>query len=159
MRRFEREITDLKEILEILNSFECIRLGFNAEDYPYIIPMNFGFKLDNDKIILYFHGAKEGRKAEIIKKGIKTGLKAAFEADRAIRVSGKDTACSFTMKYESIMGGGVIELIENSDEKLEALKEIMKHYTKENLEFNPAVVERTMVFKLIVNEISAKANR
>ena len=91
MRRFEREITDLKEILEMLNSFECIRLGFNAEDYPYIVPMNFGFKLDNDKIILYFHGAKEGRKAEIIKKGIKTGLKAAFESDRAIRVSDKDT--------------------------------------------------------------------
>ena len=63
------------------------------------------------------------------------------------------------MKYESLMGGGVIELIENSNEKLAALKEIMKHYTKENLEFNPAVVDRTMVFKLIVREISAKANR
>ena len=67
MRRKDREITDFNEIVKIMEKCDVCRLALNDDDYPYILPVNFGMKVDNGKVILYFHGANQGRKYEILK--------------------------------------------------------------------------------------------
>ena len=47
MRRSDREITDLKEIVEIMRKCDVCRLALNDDGYPYIIPLNFGMCFDN----------------------------------------------------------------------------------------------------------------
>ena len=57
MRRYDREITDKNEILEIMSRCDVCRLAFNDGDYPYILPLNFGIGEKEGKIVLYFHSA------------------------------------------------------------------------------------------------------
>lgn len=66
MIRKDREITDINEIINIIKKCDVCRLAFFDENYPYIIPMNFGYDYDskNNKLDLYFHGAKKGKKLD-----------------------------------------------------------------------------------------------
>ena len=68
MRRKDREITDKQQINAIIEACDCCRIAFPAEDAPYIVPLNFGYTDDKNKRTLYFHGAKEGRKIDLINK-------------------------------------------------------------------------------------------
>jgi len=44
MRRSDREIKECQDIYDILNRCGVIRLGINTPDYPYVVPMNFGYE-------------------------------------------------------------------------------------------------------------------
>ena len=59
MRRKEREVTDIKEIREVLDSCKVCRLGIADEGGAYIVPLNYGYRLEDGVLTLYFHGAKE----------------------------------------------------------------------------------------------------
>ena len=61
------------------------------------------------------------------------------------------------MSYESIIGKGKIRIL-NPDEKMNALRKLMAQYRNgdENKYFNPAAVERTLVYALDVEEITGK---
>ena len=77
MRRKDREITDFKQIMEIIDRCDCCRVGFCDDGQVYIVPLNFGYAEENGKLTFYFHGAKEGRKIDLIGKAPKVG----FEMD------------------------------------------------------------------------------
>ena len=44
MRRQDRRVTDIEEIKSILNSTRIIHLGMMDGDYPYVVPLHFGFE-------------------------------------------------------------------------------------------------------------------
>ena len=90
MRRKDREVTDNYEINKIINFCQIIRLAFADSVAPYIVPLNFGFEEKDGKRIFYFHGAKEGRKLDLIKK---LGV-AGFEADSETEIYGGREACT-----------------------------------------------------------------
>jgi nitroimidazol reductase NimA-like FMN-containing flavoprotein (pyridoxamine 5'-phosphate oxidase superfamily) len=66
MRRKNRELTDLSEIIEIMKNCDVCRLALNDDDFPYILPLNFGIAVNEDKITLYFHSALEGYKVGLM---------------------------------------------------------------------------------------------
>ena len=68
MRRKDREVTDLSEIIEIMKNCDVCRLALNDDGFPYILPLNFGMAVNGDKITLYFHSALEGYKVGLIQK-------------------------------------------------------------------------------------------
>ena len=68
MRRRDREITDNEKIKEIIKACDCCRLGLNDNGKVYIVPLNFGFTEENGNYTFYFHGARTGRKLDIIKQ-------------------------------------------------------------------------------------------
>ena len=68
MRRKDREVNDLNEIIEIMKSCDVCRLALNDDGFPYILPLNFGMTVNGDKIMLYFHSALEGYKVGLIQK-------------------------------------------------------------------------------------------
>ena len=35
---------------------------------PYVIPLNFGYKIEDNSLVLFFHSAREGRKIDILKE-------------------------------------------------------------------------------------------
>ena len=90
MRRKEREVTDAGEIREILDECKVCRLGLSDEDGIYMVPMNYGYREQDGKLILYFHGAKEGKKVEMIRKDPRAG----FEMEKL-------TALEIIMKHQT----------------------------------------------------------
>ena len=155
MRRKDREVTDLVKIEEIIAACECMRLGLNDDGKVYIVPVNYGYTCENGMYTFYVHGAAAGRKYEVIKRSPEIG----FELDRNVSIVTADTGCGHTALYQSIIGNGTASFIENAEEKKAALNLIMKKNTgKDGWEFDPAVLERTCVYKIEVAELSCKEN-
>ena len=59
VRRSDRQIKDFKEIVEVIKKCDVCRIALNDAGYPYMIPLNFGMKTEEEQITLYFHGAGE----------------------------------------------------------------------------------------------------
>ena len=151
MRRNDREIKDLNEIIKVMEKCDTCRLALNDEEYPYILPLNFGMEVNDDKITLYFHGAAEGKKYELIGKD----NRASFEMDCSHRLVTDIEKGSCTMEYESVIGRGTIEIL-SEEEKYNALCILMKHYHKEDFPFNKNVMAQTTVMKLTVENVTGK---
>ena len=153
MRRKDREITDMKEILKIIGKCEVCRLALFDEEHPYIIPLNFGFSYEDERLKLYFHGAKEGKKLDLIKRN----PKAAFEMDCSHELVTGPEACDYSMNYESVCGNGTITLLDQSNTEF-ALRRLMKQYTDDaDLKFNEAHLNAVAVFELSVENITGKS--
>ncbi|MBM6830272.1 pyridoxamine 5'-phosphate oxidase family protein [Anaerotignum lactatifermentans] len=153
MRRKDREVTDFKKMMQILESCDCCRIGLVDQGEAYIVPLNFGYEEVNGQITLYFHGAAQGRKAELLKKTETL----AFEMDTKHTLVEGETACDFSYLYQSIMGKGKVKIFAESADKIEALKKIMAHYSdKQDWTFRPEFVDMTMVFQVQVTEWSCK---
>ena len=154
MRRKDREIKDFNEIIKVMEKCDVCRIALQDGGYPYIVPLNFGMKVEGEKITLYFHGASEGKKCELIRQDNRVG----FEMDCSHRLVVDKDGCSCTMKYESVVGRGKMEIV-SGEEKFEGLRVLMKQYHEEDFSFPEEVVKRTTVMKLIVEQVSEKRNR
>lgn len=151
MRRSDREILDFDEIVGVIKKCDVVRLALNDCGYPYILPLNFGMSVENGRVELYFHGAAQGTKYEIIARD----NRASFEMDCGHRLVTRPEKGSCTMEYESVIGRGRVDILPDS-EKLPAIMRILEHYGKGNFRFNEAVLERTVVMRLSVEEMTAK---
>lgn len=155
MRRFDREITDLNKIQDIIKNNQCCRLGFIDQGKVYIVPLNYGYLYKNNKHIFYFHGAKEGKKIDLIKQNNQVG----FEIDNNHQLVEGKMPCQYSMKYQSIIGNGSIELVEENEEKKLGLQHIMKNVANKDVIFNDRMVSSVSVMKLTVDNLSCKENR
>ena len=57
MRRRDREVTEHSEIMHILDSGKVLHLGLVDQGKPYIVPMNYGYVFEGEKLVFYLHGA------------------------------------------------------------------------------------------------------
>lgn len=152
MRRKDREITEIEKIVEIMKKCDVCRLALFDEEYPYIVPLNFGVQYDGEKIELFFHGANQGKKLSLINENNKAG----FNMDCSHKLITGDKACDYTMEYESVIGQGIITILSDAD-KIEALDSIMRNYSKDaNFEYNDHYVKAVTVFKLSVTGVTGK---
>lgn len=156
MRRKDREITSRDEMLEIIRQCECLRLGLCDGGQPYVVPMNFGLEWKDDTLTLFLHGAQEGRKLDILRGN----PKACFEMDRATRLLAGDSACAYSMEYESVIGFGRVVELETRDEKRRGLSVLMRHYApKKEFDFPDAMLDRVCVLRFDVERFSGKRHK
>lgn len=95
MRRKDREITDKNEIMDIIGRSKVIRIAFTGEEYPYVLPFNFGYEEKDGRMYFYIHTATEGKKNRLLDENNKV----AFELDNCRDyVEG-----SITSLYESVV--------------------------------------------------------
>lgn len=153
MRRKEREISDYNIMLTIADKCDCIRLGFVDGEDAYIVPLNFGCENKDGHMIIYCHGAKDGKKAGLIK----LNGRASFEMDTKHELVEADRACGYSYLYQSVMGKGEIGFVEEYKEKIHALEIIMNHYSdNRDWKFDEKAVNSTAVIKISVKEWTAK---
>ena len=122
MRLFKREVKDAEALRQIIDACEVVRIGTVDEEGMFIVPVNFGYEFETDgeekpKLRLYFHGAKEGRKADAFAQN--PGV--AIEMDGSHQVIQGDYACSYSFSYQSIMGNGTVRLLTEKEEILHGL--------------------------------------
>lgn len=155
MRRKDREITELSKILEIVRKCDCCRLGLVDGQEAYIVPMNFGYDMIDDNMILYFHCAGKGRKTSLFPQQSVV----SFEMDTNHKLVVGETGCGFSYLYQSVMGTGTITILSDKAEKIEGLQKIMEHYTgKSQWKFDERIMNATTVLRLSVKSLSGKAH-
>lgn len=148
MYKSDRRVTDKHHIEAIFKLSIVCRVAFNNFPAPYIIPMDYGYHENK----LYFHTANQGFKLDLIKKNNNVG----FEIENKIKmVQGENGT---TLKYQSLVGEGIIKVIEDDEEKQLALKHLIEHHggvfhrhTKESL-------ANVTMLVLDITKLSAKAN-
>ncbi len=153
MRRKEREVIEPAKIQDILNRCSCCRIGFNDNGKVYIVPLNFGYKKEGNSYTFYFHSAHEGRKIDLIKKNPEVG----FEMDTHYKLNEADLACGYSARFQSLIGNGLVQTVNDIEEKKLGLTLLMEHNTgKSNWNFDEAMLNAVTVFKLQVTELSCK---
>ncbi|HOO31786.1 MAG TPA: pyridoxamine 5'-phosphate oxidase family protein [Thermotogota bacterium] len=154
MRRKDKQIGDIKYVKSIITENNLLHLGLSDSNRPYVIPLNYGYDGEN----LFIHCAMAGKKIDIIKNNTdEYGTPCFFEISDSIRVVTDEESCSCTTHYRCVMGSGRISIIDDSKEKLEALKLIVRHIEKREATSLPeAVVEKTCVLKITVEELTGK---
>ena len=157
VRKKERQITDPKDIEQFLSEQRVIRIGYydKAKEEVYIVPLDYGFKVENGEYIFYLHGGPRGRKYDLTKEEPNVG----FEIDGNYELVRDEVACKHSAKYKSIIGNGKIQLIDDINEKKNGLDIIMEHATGENgFEYNQKMLEHVAIYKLTATKLTCKAN-
>lgn len=148
MQRKDKEVTDQKAIEEIINKAQVCRLSVAYENMSYIVPMNFGYANQT----LYFHSAREGLKLSILREN----PQACFEMDIDTKIIPNELACRWTMRYQSVIGFGEVEFIDELDAKRAGMQIIMQHYTDEKAAIEDASLSGVTLFKLKINKMMGK---
>jgi len=152
MRRNDREITDFAEIVDILRRADTMRLGLHNEPYPYIVPLSFGFEACEGKITLYFHGAAEGLKHDLIQK---TPF-VCVESDilHKYMVVGRN----LTAEYESFIGFGKAERV-SGDEAVKGIGLLLAHCGYDGFEYDRDSLDVTWVYKIELDSFTGKRRK
>ena len=160
MRLKKREVTDKKVLGEILEECDVVRIGAVDEEGMFIVPVNFGYDFDTGeettRLVLYFHGAAEGRKAE----AFALNPDVAVEMDCCHELITGNYTCSYSYAYRSIMGNGTIRMLTKDDEKIHGLTRIMEHMAPgTDSRFLPEMLERTAVYQIDLDHFTGKERK
>lgn len=152
MTRREHEVTDINEIIKILDKAKVLHLGLVDGDEAYVVPMNYGYTMEDGRLTLYLHGAKRGRKIDLMR----ANPKVFFEMDCDITPFEGEIACKYGITYSSIMGKGIAEIVEDVEEKKKALSILMKTQTQKDFEFEDKMTAFVSVIRIDVSQYTAK---
>jgi len=166
------EIQSKQKIIEFLNSEPVGRIAsIDVHGYPQVIPMNFVYLRANNlhgrsqgtikSDAIYMHSHPLGEKLDNIKRNSKVG----FEVDRHVcflpsyYFHPTDASQADTL-YVSVVIKGYAMIIDDNEEKADALDSLMKKYQKEgkyeSLDSYMPSVQQVTVIKLIPQVIRGK---
>ena len=148
----EMLVTDPDQILHILDTAKVLHLGLAVNDEPYVVPMNYGYIMENGKLVLYLHSALRGKKLDMIRQNPKVFFE--LDCDR-VPFEGK-MPCQYGLSYASVMGRGTAHIVEDVEEKKKAMSILMKTQTERDFSFEDRLVSIVAVIRIDVAEYTAK---
>jgi len=151
MRRSDKALTELAEIEAVLRRGRTCQLAFNADPVPYLVTLNYGY---HDGA-LYFHAAPVGHKIDLIEKCPQVAFTVALD----LGLIKGETACEWSVRFQSIVGSGKISLLDDPAEKLRGLDLFMAQYSDKKFSYPDKMIEATAVFKLTISAMTAKQSR
>ena len=152
MTRRERQITDETQIMDILDKGKVLHLGLAVDNEPYVVPMNYGYTKENGKLVIYLHSAVRGKKLDMIR----TNPKVFFEIDCDLLPFESELPCQYGMSYSSVMGRGTARIVEDVEEKKQAMSILMKTQTGKEFTFEDRLVSIVAVIRIDVEAYTAK---
>ena len=152
MTKRERQVTDPAGIRHILDTGKVLHLGLSVNDEPYVVPMNYGYTLEEGKLVIYLQSAVRGKKLDMVQANPKVFF--SIDCDR-MPFEGR-VPCQYGMVYSSIMGRGTATLVEDPEAKMEAMSIFMKSQTGKDFTFNERLVSIVTVIRIDVAEYTAK---
>jgi uncharacterized protein len=147
-----RQITLQSSMEEIIaKCLYCSMAMVDQNNQPYVLPMNFGYA---DGVV-YLHSAPEGKKINIMRNNSNVCL--SFSADLELRHQNKDVACSYGMKYRSVLIYGKVEFIDDPEEKRRVLDILMKHYTgRDDFKYNDPAIKNVLIYKVVAEKMEGR---
>jgi nitroimidazol reductase NimA-like FMN-containing flavoprotein (pyridoxamine 5'-phosphate oxidase superfamily) len=123
----------------------------DADGRPYVIPMNFGYKADT----VYLHGSKVGKKNDILSSNPNVCL--SFSTDHELRYVNEEIACSWSMRYRSVLVFGRVEFVDDMKDKVDGLNIIMAHYSDREFSYNDPAVRDVQVYRIVIEKMEGRA--
>ncbi len=152
MTKRELQVTDLNEIRAILDTAKVLHLGLAVDNEPYVVPLNYGYTMEDGRLTLYLHGANQGKKLDMIR----ANPRVFFEMDCDRMPFDGVLPCQYGMVYSSVMGRGTAHIVEDVEEKKKAMSILMKTQTGKDFSFNDRLVSIVAVIRIDVAEYTAK---
>ena len=152
MTKRERQITDENQIKAILDTAGVLHLGLSVNDEPYVVPMNYSYTMENGKLVLYLHSALRGKKLDMLRANPRVFFE--MDCDR-VPFEGK-LPCQYGLAYSSVMGRGTARIVEDVEEKKQAMTILMKTQTQKDFTFEDRLVSIVAVIRIDVAEYTAK---
>lgn len=147
-----RALNNERDILDIIKNCEvCYVSMVDKDNKPYAIPMNFGFS--ENTILL--HGSKQGKKIDILKNNPNVCI--IFSTDHQLHWQNEDVACSWSMKYRSVLAYGKVEFVDAASEKEALLHQFMKNYSPKEFKYSKPSLEDVQLIKVAVDKIEGRA--
>lgn len=142
----EREIIGKELISAVLDMIHTVHLGIMGEEYPYVVPLNFGFQFE-DSLVIYIHCAKKGYKIKLLEKNPKVcATFSDFRNYPDIIYKGH------RHDYRSVMAFGTVNEVIDKKEYAQALKEILKHNGRKPGQFDPKGIPNMKIYKIVCPE-------
>src|SRR5437899_6394770 len=152
VREPQRAVYDRDTINQILDEAFLCHVGFVADGQPFVIPTSFGRSGDN----LYIHGSAASRMLRNLDQGIAVCVTVTLLDGLVLARS----IFNHSMNYRSVVVLGTAVAVEDSAEKLQALRALSEHILpgrwEESRQPNERELKATLVMRLPITEYSAK---
>lgn len=137
----------------ILKASEVCHVGMvDGENKPYTLPMNFGFDGEN----IYLHSGPEGKKISILNQNPDVCL--SFSSDYKLYHQSEDVACSYGMRYRSVLIYGKVEFVDDEAEKQRILNIVMKQYTgRDDYNYNSPAIRNVKVMRVKISQLEGRS--
>ncbi|KAF1370979.1 MAG: pyridoxamine 5'-phosphate oxidase family protein [Yokenella regensburgei] len=122
MSHSEQEVHDKKAIAAIIARHQVCRIALNDSPSPYVVPVNYGYEYLEDRWVLYFHGARTGKKMRLLRKN--AALSVEIDGDHQLLRA--EQACDYSYAYSSIIASGKAVILPTREEMQHGLDVIMR---------------------------------
>lgn len=148
-----QEISEREAQLDVIRRSQVCHLGMVDEGLPYVLPFNFGF----EDPYIYLHSSFVGRKIETLKKNNNVCL--SFSLDYDLFKQNEAVACSWSMKYRSVMVFGKVFFVDDINEKRKAMDSVMKQFSTESFTYSDAAINHVCVMRVEIDKITGRSFR
>jgi len=147
-----RKLSRTEDIVRIINECDVCNVAMANDNEPYVIPMNFALEGE----YLYLHSDHHGKKTEMLGKNNKVCI--SFSTGHKVSYVNEEVACSWNMKYKSVIAYGTVDYIDDMDEKARCLNLFMKKYAygKDDFTFNEPALKNVKIFRILLQEMNGR---
>jgi nitroimidazol reductase NimA-like FMN-containing flavoprotein (pyridoxamine 5'-phosphate oxidase superfamily) len=156
LRRRDREIKDPAEITAILNTNRICHLAMSVDDQPYVIPMIYAYSEGE----LFFHCAEVGQKLDMLRRNPKVCFEIQSSKTDSI-VENSDKPCDWGIAFESVVGYGSAEIIDDRETKIKCYDLLIKkmqpkgYIHREEL-YTEKKIKGTYIIKVKIERMTGK---
>jgi len=151
-REPERAVYDRAAAYQVLDEGFICHVGFVVDNQPFVIPTGYGRSGDN----LYIHGSAASRMLRNLDQGIAVCVTVTLLDGLVLARS----IFNHSMNYRPVVVLGTAVAVEDSAEKLQALRALSEHILpgrwEESRQPNERELKATLVMRLPITEYSAK---
>jgi nitroimidazol reductase NimA-like FMN-containing flavoprotein (pyridoxamine 5'-phosphate oxidase superfamily) len=155
VREAERAVYDREAAYRILDEGFLCHVGFVADGQPFVIPTSYGRKDAN----LYVHGSAASRMLRNLKESLPVCITVTLLDGLVLARS----IFNHSMNYRSVVVLGKATLVDDPEEKLEALYLLSEHIIPgrwaDSRQPNERELKATSVLRVPIEEFSAKVRK
>jgi nitroimidazol reductase NimA-like FMN-containing flavoprotein (pyridoxamine 5'-phosphate oxidase superfamily) len=155
VREPDRAVYNREDIYRILDEGFLCHVGFAVDAQPFVIPTSYGRKDAN----LYIHGSAASRMLRQMKDGVPVCVTVMLLDGLVLARS----IFNHSMNYRSVVVLGKAVLVDDPEEKLEALRILSEHIIPGRWDDvrqpNDRELKATSVLRLPIEEFSAKVRQ
>ena len=152
VRESDRGVYDRETVYSILDEGFLCHVGFLADGQPFVIPTSYGRKDAN----LYIHGSAASRMLRQIKEGLPVCVTVTLLDGLVLARS----VFNHSMNYRSVVILGMAKLVDDPEEKIQALHALSEHILPgrwaDARQPNERELKATSVLRVPIEEFSAK---
>ena len=152
VREPHRAVYDRETVYRILDEGFLCHVGFSVDGQPFVIPTSYGRKDAN----LYIHGSAASRMLRQMKEGVSVCVTVTLLDGLVLARS----VFNHSMNYRSVVVLGKATLVDDSAEKLAALRVLSEHILPgrwdDSRQPNDRELKQTSVLRVPIEEFSAK---